>query len=110
MKIIFKILLLRNCKEDEAENWHTCIGHCPLQKLCFYSSQIRTLVAMATYCFHRLIMGKVEIGNFYCVIVDNRILFLQKSLLNSSLNLNLNSLLVKRQIDNPSPGAVTGGN
>ena len=26
------------------------------------------------------------------------------------LHLNLNSLLVKRQIDNPSPGAVTGGN
>ena len=25
-------------------------------------------------------------------------------------NLNLNSLLVKREIDNPSPGAVTGGN
>ena len=25
-------------------------------------------------------------------------------------NLNLNSLLVKRQIDNPSPGTVTGGN
>ena len=24
------------------------------------------------------------------------------------MNLNLNSLLVKRQIDNPSPGAVTG--
>ena len=24
--------------------------------------------------------------------------------------LNLNSLLVKRQIDNPSSGAVTGGN
>ena len=48
----------------------------------FYSGQIRTLVAMATYCFHRL-MGKVEIGNFYCFIVDNRILFLQKSLFNS---------------------------
>ena len=27
-----------------------------------------------------------------------------------NLNLNLNSLLVKHQIDNPSPGAVTGGN
>ena len=27
-----------------------------------------------------------------------------------TLNLNLNSLLVKRQVDNPSPGAVTGGN
>ena len=31
-----------------------------------------------------------------------------RSILN--LNLNLNSLLVKHQIDNPSPGAVTGGN
>ena len=50
----------------------------------FYSGQIRTLVAMATYCFHRLIMGKVEIGNFYCFIVDNRVSFLQKCLLNSS--------------------------
>ena len=82
---MFKILLLRNRKEDEAETWHACIGHCPLQKLCFYSSQIRTLVAMATYSFNRLIMGKVEIGNFYCLIGDNRILFLQKCLLNSSL-------------------------
>ena len=33
---IFKNLLLRNRKEDEAETWHTCIGHCPLQKLCFF--------------------------------------------------------------------------
>ena len=32
------------------------------------------------------------------------------STLDLNLNLNLNSLLVKRQIDNPSPGAVTGGN
>ena len=34
---IFKILLLRNCKEDEAETWHGCIGHCLLllQNLCF---------------------------------------------------------------------------
>ena len=39
---------------------------------------------MATYSFNRLIMGKVEIGNFYCLIGDNRILFLQKCLLNSS--------------------------
>ena len=50
----------------------------------FDSGRIRTLVAMATYSFHRLIMGKVEIGNFYCLIGDNRILFLQKCLLNSS--------------------------
>ena len=45
---------------------------------------MRTLVAIATYSFNRLIMGKVEIGNFYCLIGDNRILFLQKCLLNSS--------------------------
>ena len=32
---LFNILLLRNRKEGEAETWHTCIGHCPLQKLCF---------------------------------------------------------------------------
>ena len=67
---------------------------------------------MATYSFHRLIMGKVEIGNFYCLIGDNRILFLQKCLLNSSsqfirllselLNLtgcrgNINSLIFKKK-------------
>ena len=39
---------------------------------------------MATYSFNRLIMGKEEIGNFYCLIGDNRILFLKKCLLNSS--------------------------
>ena len=66
---------------------------------------------MATYSFHRLIIGKVEIGNFYCLNRDNRILFLQKCLLNSSshffrllselLNLigclgNINSLFSKK--------------
>ena len=50
----------------------------------FYSGWIRTLVAMAAYSFHRLIVGKVEIGNFCCLIGDNRILFLQNCLLNSS--------------------------
>ena len=45
---MFKNLLFRNHMEDEAETWHTCLGHCPLQKLCFYFGRIRTLVAMAT--------------------------------------------------------------
>ena len=36
----------------------------------FYSGQIRTLVAMATYSFHRLMMGKVEIDNICQVIWD----------------------------------------
>ena len=31
----------------------------------FYSSRIRTLVAMVTLSFHRLIMGKVEISYFF---------------------------------------------
>ena len=65
---------------------------------------------MATYSFHRLIMGKVEIGNFYCLIGDNRILFLQKCLLNSSshfirllLNLtgchgNINRLIFEKNL------------
>ena len=44
---------------------------------------------MATYSFHRLIMGKVEIRkveirNFYCLIGDNKTLYLQKCLLISS--------------------------
>ena len=40
--------------------------------MCFGSGRIRTLVAMATYISHRLIMGKAEIDNlgwaalFYC--------------------------------------------
>ena len=47
-----------------------------LYKSCvFYSSRIGTLVAMATYSINRLIMVKVEIGNFYCLIGDNRISF-----------------------------------
>ena len=36
----------------------------------FYSGQIRTLVAMATYSSHRLIMGKVEIDSFCCLTGD----------------------------------------
>ena len=56
--------------EDEAETWHTCLGHNALQNLCFYFGQINTLVAMATLNFHRLIMGKLEYDNFYQVIGD----------------------------------------
>ena len=36
-KKTFKNLLLRNHMEDVAETWHTCLGHYPLQKLCFIS-------------------------------------------------------------------------
>ena len=46
---------------------------------------IRTLVAMATYSSHRLIMGKEEIDNSFCLIGDIWI-FLQKCLLSSPLH------------------------
>ena len=39
---------------------------------------------MVTYSFHRIMKGKVEIGNFYCLNGDKRILFLNECLLNSS--------------------------
>ena len=51
----------------------------------FYSGWIRTLVAMATYSSHRLIMGKEEIDNFFCLIGDIWNFFLQKCLLSSPL-------------------------
>ena len=51
----------------------------------FYSGPIRNLVAMATYSSHRLIMGKVEIDNFFCLIGDILIFFLKKCLLSSPL-------------------------
>ena len=52
----------------------------------FYSNRIRTLVAMATYSSHRLIMGKEEIDNFFCLIGDIwNFSFLQKCLLSSPL-------------------------
>ena len=78
--------LLRNHKGDEAETVHTCLGHWPLHKLCvFYSGRIRTLVAMETYIFHRLISGKVKIDNFFCLSLDIWNLFIQKCLLSSRL-------------------------
>ena len=35
-----------------------------------FFGRIRTLVAMATYSSHRLVMGKEEIDNFFCLIWD----------------------------------------
>ena len=40
---------------------------------------------MATYSSHRLIMGKEEIDNFFCLIGDIWNFFLQKCLLSSAL-------------------------
>ena len=40
---------------------------------------------MATYSSHRLIMGKEEINNFFCLIEDIWFFFLQKCLLSSPI-------------------------
>ena len=50
-----------------------------------YSGRIRTLVAMATHSFRRLIMGKVEICIF-SVSMEILRFFLQKCLLSSPLS------------------------
>ena len=46
---------------------------------------MKTLVAMATYSSHRLIMRKEEIDNFFCLIGDIWKKKLQKCLLSSPL-------------------------
>ena len=51
----------------------------------FCSSRIKTLVAMATFSSHRLIMEKEEIDNFFCLIGDIWKKKLQKCLLSSPL-------------------------
>ena len=66
-KIILQNLLFRNCVGYEA--------HLPSSSLyktlsCVCSSQIRTLVATATFSFHRFIMRKVKILYFCSLIGD----------------------------------------
>ena len=51
--------------------------------MCFFS-RIRTLVAMATFSSHRLIMGKEEI-DIFSVLLGIFGFFLQKCLLSSPL-------------------------
>ena len=65
----------------------------------FYSCQIRTLVAMATYCFHRLIMGKLEIDiSLYksCVFYAGRIRTLVAMAIYSSHRLLMGKLEIDR--------------
>ena len=59
LKRIFKNILLRNCLLNEADITYMFLALASTKNV-FCSSQIRTLVAMATFSFHRLIMGKSE--------------------------------------------------
>ena len=60
--------------------------------MCFCSGRIRTLVAMATYSSHRLIMGKVEIDSFF-LPQQGYLDFLQKCLLRCPLDLIRNHMV-----------------
>ena len=55
--------------EDEAETWHACLGHYPLQNVCFLFRSDKNSGCYGNLSFHRL-MGKVENDNFYQVIGD----------------------------------------
>ena len=48
------------------------------ENIVFYCCCSSTLVAVATSNFHRLIMGKVEIGIYFCVTADTLTKVLQK--------------------------------
>ena len=68
--------LVRNRKGDMKLKLGIHAKNISLYKSCvFYSGRIRTLVAMASYSSHRLIMGKEEIDNFFSLIGDIWILF-----------------------------------
>ena len=71
-KKIFKNVLLTSDKGDEAE---TCINVHDISLYInffffFFCHCSCAFVAMATYSFHSIIMGKVEIGIYFCVIAD----------------------------------------
>ena len=59
----------------------------------FCSSRIRTLVAMATFSSHRLIMGKEEIDNFFCLIGDIWIFFFTEMFIEFFVKMFKNLLL-----------------
>ena len=61
-KKTIEYLLLRSHKADEAETLHKCLCYYPLHKFCFYCCCACGFVAMATFKFHRFIMGKVKVG------------------------------------------------
>ena len=51
----------------------------------FYCRCPSAFVAMATYSFHRLIMGKMEIGVYFCITADILKKVLQKCFWGSPL-------------------------
>ena len=64
-KKIFKNLLLRSHKWDEAETLHyKCLCYYALHKLCFLLL-LRMWFRCYSESFHRLIMGKVKVGLYF---------------------------------------------
>ena len=67
---MFKNLLLRNHKGVKLKLGIHALDISLYKSCVFYSGGIRTLFSMVTYSSHRLIMGKEEIDNFFCLIGD----------------------------------------
>ena len=80
---IFKRLLLWSRKADSFHISHIASIGRGNKKLCFCSDRIRTLVAMATYSSHGLIMGKRGNWQYFLSHWGYLEFFLQKCLLSS---------------------------
>ena len=76
---IFKQHLLRSREANSFHISHVASIGRGMKSCVFYSNRIRTLVAMATYSSHRLIMGKEEIDIFFCLIGDILIFFFYRN-------------------------------
>ena len=58
---------------------------------------------MATYSFHRLIMGKEEVDNFFCLIGDICFFFFTEMFIESTFHMTYSShrlIMGKVEIDN----------
>ena len=64
-KTIFKNLLLRSHKGDEAETLHKCLCYYALHKLCFLLLLGMWFCCHRTLNFHGFIMGKVKVGLYF---------------------------------------------
>ena len=74
--------------------------------MCFYSGRIRTLVAMATYIFHRLVLGKVKKKISVSIGIFG-IYFLKKCLLSGHLRFTGYALVQIAEFDR-LPGRQKG--
>ena len=94
-KKIFKNLLLRSHKGDEAGTLHKCSCYYPLHKL-FFIIVVRMVSLLWQLCFHRFIMGKVKEGLYFYLTSG----ILTKALQYCSLSSPLTTIWMKSKLLN----------